>query len=210
MGLRKAISDQMYQAGPARYYQPAYARIAAEFGESAGTFIDLGCGPGWVAVRLGEQYPESTVIGIDHSQEMIRAASKNGAHLGNVRFIRAEGAETGLASSSVRAVIAVQTVHHWSAPGEILSEASRVVAPGGRLVVLEADRSAHRVPAGWIQQTARGWPPDFMVTLGWRRFGMDDAEWADLCGLAAGAGFTKQRQRRFGFYRCLEAEIDGG
>jgi trans-aconitate 2-methyltransferase len=51
------------------------ARIAAP---NPGYVVDLGCGPGQLTAALAERWPEATVLGIDSSEEMIRAATAAG------------------------------------------------------------------------------------------------------------------------------------
>lgn len=47
-------------------------RIAAR---SPGYVVDLGCGPGQLTASLAERWPAATVLGIDSSADMIRAAT---------------------------------------------------------------------------------------------------------------------------------------
>ena len=65
--LRRRISDTVYQLGPARYYQPAYAHIAAAIGLETGSFLDVGCGPGWLSLHVAAGKLDIDAIGIDTS-----------------------------------------------------------------------------------------------------------------------------------------------
>ena len=58
------------------------------------------------------------------------------------------------------------------------------------------------MPEGWVQRTS-GKPTDAAVLKGWRRFGMDDREWAALQGRAHAAGFDGIELDRHGFYRRM-------
>lgn len=210
MGLRKRVSDSLYQAGPARYYQPTYQRIAEAFGSSEGQVVDLGCGPGWVAVRMAERGSRLRVLGIDHSREMISAARRNGAHIENLHFEVMDGARMSLESDSIDTVIAVQTAHHWTQPDAVLAEIARVLKDAGQLVLLEADRHASDVPEGWIARVRGIWPTDTVVRQGWRRFGMDHDEWTAMRARIEQAGLAVVRDEPFGFYRCMEAQVRHG
>ena len=210
MSLRKRVSDGLYQVGPGRYYQPTYRRIAEAFVPQEGQAVDLGCGPGWVAVRMAERAPRVEVIGIDHSQDMVVAARRNGGHVDNLRVERMDGAQMSLESNTVDVVMAVQTAHHWTRADAVMAEIARILRPSGRLVLLEADRHARAVPDGWIQRSRGLWPPDTVVLQGWRRFGMDDDEWSLARDRASGAGLRIIRDQPFGFYRCIEAEKPHG
>lgn len=210
MGLRKRVSDGLYQVGPGRYYQPTYRRIAEAFAVQNGMALDVGCGPGWVSVRMAEREPGLTVLGIDHSRQMVTAAKRNGGHIDNLRFEEMDGGQMTLSEGSVDLVVAVQTAHHWTQPDAVLAEVGRVLKETGRFVLLEADRYAPAVPDGWIERARGLWPPDAVVRNGWRRFGMDDAEWTNMRAGICRAGLSVVRDEPFGFYRCMEAVRERG
>jgi SAM-dependent methyltransferase len=95
-------------------------------------FLDLGCGLG-AALQHAEATGAETA-GIDPSPAMVERASK-----------RVPGAEVreGSAESipfeddGFTAALAVSTYHHWADPEAGLAEVRRVLAPGGRLLILE-------------------------------------------------------------------------
>jgi ubiquinone/menaquinone biosynthesis C-methylase UbiE len=80
----------------------------------------------------------------------------------------------------------------------------RVLKPGGRLYLYEADRERTTVPAGWIDRRY-GWPPDAIVTAGWKRFGMNESEWSGLEIVVRSAEFSNVVSDEHGFYRRLVA-----
>jgi trans-aconitate 2-methyltransferase len=43
--------------------------------EKPGQVVDLGCGPGTLTVQLADRWPQASVVGLDHSPDMVRAAS---------------------------------------------------------------------------------------------------------------------------------------
>ena len=57
----------------ARPFADLLARIGADRPRSV---VDLGCGPGDLTVELARRWPETTVLGIDNSPDMIEAARK--------------------------------------------------------------------------------------------------------------------------------------
>ena len=200
--MRTAVSNWLYNLGPGRYYQPAYTQLAQSMAHAQGRFLDLGCGPGWLGVRMAEQDPELEVVGIDLSDRMLGYAREHGAGAPNARFVRMDAAQMSFPESHFSMVATVQSVHHWRDTAQILSEAHRVLSPGGSLVILEADRHGTVVPRDWVSQRY-GWPPERVVRLGWRRFGMDDQEWSDLLAVAQQSAFERTSSDRIGFYRRL-------
>jgi len=57
-------------------YAPFVDKILAEIPYAPHNILDLGCGPGYIARRINDVLPDSTVIGIDKSPTMINHAVK--------------------------------------------------------------------------------------------------------------------------------------
>jgi ubiquinone/menaquinone biosynthesis C-methylase UbiE len=108
--------------------------------ESAGfrgteTVIDLGCGPGHTAMACARK--AARVIGIDVTPEMVVAATAL-AHqrsLTNVEFRVGNVEQLPFVSGSVDVVTSRVSAHHYSEPGKALSEAFRVLKPGGLMLI---------------------------------------------------------------------------
>ena len=95
-------------------------------------FVDLGCGLGAAleqAVATGCE-----VAGIDPSPTMVERASRRvpsaDVRLGSVESIPFE-------DDRFTAALSVSTFHHWADPGAGLVEIRRVLAPAGRLLIVE-------------------------------------------------------------------------
>ncbi|MEO6098299.1 MAG: metalloregulator ArsR/SmtB family transcription factor [Fibrobacteria bacterium] len=103
--------------------------------------VDLGCGNGRLAILLSQA--GNTVTGVDTSEEQIRLARENAAlHPNPVaggipEFRNAPMESTGLPDASFDAVILSQSLHHAAKPKEALAESFRLLAPGGRIVILD-------------------------------------------------------------------------
>ncbi len=96
--------------------------------------VDIGCGPGnaaRLAARRGAQ-----VTAVDPSRAMLRVARAVGRGPG---IVWSEGsAETvSVPDGTATVVWSLATVHHWRDVTGGLSEVRRVLAPGGRLLVIE-------------------------------------------------------------------------
>lgn len=202
MAIHRRISDTLYQIGPARYYQSAYAQIAATLDVDAGTFLDVGCGPGWLALHVAAGKLEIDAIGIDNSPAMVAAARRNKGTRLNITIREMDAADIKFPEGTFDVAAAIQSAHHWSDPASILSEVHRVLKTGGRFYIYEADKARTAVPDGWIDRRA-GWPPDPVVLAGWRRFGMNDKEWAALIETAEQRDFETVSSDEHGFYRRM-------
>jgi ArsR family transcriptional regulator len=101
------------------------------------TIADLGAGDGTFALLLAQG--AKRVIAVDTSARMIEVgrelAQKNG--IGNVEFRPGDMEEVPIAAAEVDLVFFSQSLHHALHPERALKEAFRILAPSGRVVVLD-------------------------------------------------------------------------
>lgn len=99
--------------------------------------LDLACGTGALARRLDGSVPDLRLVGVDLSASMIdRARRKMGGRPG-IRFVEADAHDLPFSRAAFDVVLCANTFHYFSHPGTVLSEARRVLRPGGRLVLLD-------------------------------------------------------------------------
>lgn len=103
---------------------------------------DLGAGEGSFALLLSPR--ARRVIAVDSSARMIDVgrdqALRNG--IGNVEFRLGDMEEVPIGNGEVDLVFFSQSLHHAQHPERALAEAARILAPGGRVVIL--DLGKHR------------------------------------------------------------------
>jgi ubiquinone/menaquinone biosynthesis C-methylase UbiE len=102
--------------------------------------VDLGCGFGKSTRPFKQKWPDAEVIGIDLSAPVLRLAHRHAADSGlDIKFRQADAQHTGLPDNSADLVTATMVVHELPPPvlGSVLTEAARVLAPGGLLRVLD-------------------------------------------------------------------------
>ena len=97
--------------------------------------LDLGCGSGRLARLLAST--GNTVMAVDNSEEQIRLAKAESAGHDNPAFLLASMEATGLPARSFDAALLSQSLHHAANPAEVIREAHRLLAPKGRLLVLD-------------------------------------------------------------------------
>jgi ubiquinone/menaquinone biosynthesis C-methylase UbiE/DNA-binding transcriptional ArsR family regulator len=101
------------------------------------TIADLGAGEGAFALLLAQRARK--VIAVDNSAKMIEVgreqAHKNGVK--NIEFRLGDMEEVPIKSGAVDLVFFSQSLHHALHPERALAEASRVLEPGGRVVILD-------------------------------------------------------------------------
>ena len=131
---------------------------------SLGKLIDVGTGTGRMIELFGPRAEQA--IGIDRSSEMLRLARVKLEGVGIPLSLRqGDMYALPLQDGSADCVIIHQVLHYAQAPATAVTEAARVLAPGGRLLVVDfaphdreelRDRDAH-LRLGFDDETMAGW-----------------------------------------------------
>lgn len=108
---------------------------------SADRVLDIGCGPG-AAVRMAAAVVEESV-GVDRAQPMVDIARRRSKSLDNVRYEVGSAEALPFPDDAFTVVLAAHSFHHWENRRDGLAEAARVLAEGGRLLILEQDGKKH-------------------------------------------------------------------
>jgi SAM-dependent methyltransferase len=138
---------------------------------------DLGCGSGRLAIEIASW--ADWVVGVDHDEEALKRARRRSKHraVGNVRWRDGDVENLPLADASVDVALLSQVLHCLEDPAAALAEARRILAPGGRVLVLDLRRHDET----WVR-----------ARLGHIRLGFTPAE---LRKLLRDAGFDHIRVR---------------
>lgn len=109
---------------------------------------DLGCGEGYLTIEASRF--ASRVIAIDRSAEVLARGRALAARrrVSNVTWKRGDLEKLPVADASVDVALFSQALHHAADPAGALSEAVRIVVPGGRVLVL--DLAEH--DQAWVQE----------------------------------------------------------
>jgi ubiquinone/menaquinone biosynthesis C-methylase UbiE len=111
--------------------------------QPADQVLELGFGPG-VAIAELARAGAGHVYGVDHSGVMLRQASKRNAaaiRAGRVTLIRASADQLPPdLDGPFDAILAVNSLGFWPAPGQRLAELRRRLAPGGRIAIASQPR----------------------------------------------------------------------
>ncbi|HEY5224548.1 MAG TPA: methyltransferase domain-containing protein [Microbacteriaceae bacterium] len=103
--------------------------------------LDIGSGPGTITIDLARRVAPGAVIGIDASADIV--AQSNGLAvdnaLVNVSFVLGNAYALDFEDDTFDIVHAHQVLQHVADPVAALSEARRVLKPGGVLAVREVD-----------------------------------------------------------------------
>jgi ubiquinone/menaquinone biosynthesis C-methylase UbiE len=151
-----APSAWAYDAVLAPLLGGLYARIADDAAAAlatagTATVLDVGGGPGHVAVLIARRRPDATIVGADIDPAMVARASARAQREGfgdRVRFEVADVAGLPLEAESVDLVVSSFSLHHWPDPAAALCEIHRVLRPGGRAILYDLPRAWVRLETG--------------------------------------------------------------
>ena len=157
--------------------------LASMIPDGTTSLLDVGCGDGWLAAKVGQARPELKLAGLD-------VLVRPGTHIPVEGF---DGKKLPCADGSWDAVMMVDVLHHTEDPSVLLNEAARV----SRKWVLIKD---HYLQGLGAEGTLR-----FMDWISNARYGVvlpynyqTPARWDHLM---AGAGLRRHEERvRLGLY----------
>ncbi|MEO1552775.1 MAG: metalloregulator ArsR/SmtB family transcription factor [Pseudomonadota bacterium] len=134
--------------------------------------VDLGTGTGRMLALLAPRAQEAEGLDLSHHMLTVARANLNRAEIGNARVRQGDVTDTPFDANSADLVIVHQVLHYLEQPDDLITEAARILKPGGQLLVV--DFAPHDL--------------EFLrESQGHRRLGIredDMIAWADTAGLA--------------------------
>jgi SAM-dependent methyltransferase len=142
-----------YDALVASVLEGFYARVTGEVAAAypGGKLLEIGSGPGRLAVRLAREAPDMTLTGVDISDAMVERAARRAAGAGlseRVRFEVGDVAALPLPDGEFDGVVSTLSLHHWPDPASGLAEIHRVLKPGGEARIYDL--------SNWLWWPVRG------------------------------------------------------
>jgi len=138
----------LYNAVAPAILRPLYRRVAEDVVTEPGlaalpeisAVLEIGSGPGELAIEIARRLPGREVVGIDLAEAMIERAVELARTAGldeRVRFELADAAALPLPEASFDVVVSTLSLHHWSDPAAVFAEAGRVLRPGGVALIYD-------------------------------------------------------------------------
>ncbi|MBF8290821.1 MAG: ubiquinone/menaquinone biosynthesis methylase [Chloroflexi bacterium] len=149
---------------------PLHRRIVADtvarFGDQPGAMIvDLGSGPGSLALELAQRLPRAQITGVEPNGRMRAIASLERGDRANVRFVDGTAERIPFPDRSVDLVVSSLSAHHWEDLDAAVREIRRILRPGGAAWIhdirfatftgteIDAVRRRLGLPAGSIRRS---------------------------------------------------------
>ncbi|HET8910249.1 MAG TPA: class I SAM-dependent methyltransferase [Ktedonobacteraceae bacterium] len=134
--------SQIYDATMVKLTRNLYRRVINDSAMllSEGTILDVGTGPGRLAIGIAQHLPELQVFGVDISAGMIQQANQNTAkaHLEErVHFEVGNVAHLPYQDQAFDLIVSTISMHHWDEWEQPLRDLYRVLRPGGHLWIYD-------------------------------------------------------------------------
>lgn len=135
-------SARLYDLVATPALERLYLRVAREAAtiSSVGAALDVGCGPGGLAIRLAQEAPGLQVTGMDISPEMVELAGRRAEAAGldgRVDFRVGAAEAMPFPDGRFDLVVSTLSLHHWPDAEAGLAEVYRVLKPGGQACIYD-------------------------------------------------------------------------
>lgn len=120
--------------------------------------LEIGFGPGFAIGLMSRLVTAGTVVGIDHSPEMVRFASRRNASAirqGRVRLELRSAETIDDLEGTFDRVLAVNSSMFWREPEAVLSKIRERLEPRGRVVLVHQPRSSGATRETAMRASAR-------------------------------------------------------
>ena len=113
--------------------------------------IDLGCGAGWATRQLARLASEGVAVGLDVSDEMVALARQQSVEIENVMFVLGAADEIPWQEDFFSLLLSVDSAFYWPDLEAATHEIFRVMAPGGRIFILNTFYRESPLASRWQQ-----------------------------------------------------------
>lgn len=129
----------------------AVVRLLAAPADAA--IMDVGCGSGLFAIGIAPSMPQARVIcGLDYTPELLAIAHRHARRrgCGMCHFIRGDAGRLPFPDGAFDRAVCAGLLPLLNDPTTVLRELRRAVKSGGRLVIVEFDRTAMTPTIKWF------------------------------------------------------------
>lgn len=108
--------------------------------------LDMGCGTGRLLERLATEFPNLQGTGLDLSSNMLRMARLSNLHHPRLIYVEGKAESLPFGVGQFDAVFSTISFLHYLEPQQVLSEVTRVLAPGGRFYLVDITTKKEATP----------------------------------------------------------------
>jgi ubiquinone/menaquinone biosynthesis C-methylase UbiE len=110
---------------------------------SSGKILDIGTGPGYLPLEIGQRSQGIEIKAIDISPAMVEIAEQNSQKMGlseRVEFLFGSAEKIPFEQGYFDLIVSTGSFHHWAQPKECLKEIHRVLKNGGEAWIYDLRR----------------------------------------------------------------------
>ena len=165
--------------------------------------LDLACGTGDFTIELARRWPDAEIIGADLTPEMLDIAREKLSGVRNVTYLTGDAQNLPmLESKGFSLIVCAFGFRNFPDKTKALSECRRLLADGGRLVVLELFRPTSRIIGtlvnAWLAVVSRLFASGASTEYRYlRRSVANTVTAADFITMARDCGFSLSRSSFF-------------
>ena len=133
-----------------------FVEHALSLGVAEGHALDIGTGPGVIPIMLAARVPRLRLTGVDLSEPMLQKARNAAEEAGvsdRLDFRVGDARSLHFPEHSFDLVLCNSLLHHLPAPLALFNEISRVIKPGGAILLRDLRRPSRLefpIHAGWF------------------------------------------------------------
>jgi ubiquinone/menaquinone biosynthesis C-methylase UbiE len=116
--------------------------------------LDLGCGTGNLIIKIAKTFPESEIIGVDISTEILKIAKENvekKVRNQEIKFEIGNAENLPFPDDSIDLIVSSLSLHHWLNPSKALKEIYRVLGQEGKCVIFDFRRNSRKFFYGLLK-----------------------------------------------------------
>ncbi len=110
---------------------------------SSGRILDIGTGPGYLPLEIGQKSKDIEIKAIDISPAMVEIARRNAREIGlqeRVEFLFGSADNMPFTEGYFDLIVSTGSFHHWAEPEACLKEIYRVLKNGGEAWIYDLRR----------------------------------------------------------------------
>jgi SAM-dependent methyltransferase len=138
--------QQNFTEGADPEYEEQILPLVERYARGARRLLDIGCGEGQVSRRLAGQ--GAGVIGLDAAESQIRTAYERG---GPSLYLQARAQQLPCRNAAFDTVVLCLAIEHVDPFEDAIQEVARVLAPGGRFLLLLVHPLLQSPGSGWVE-----------------------------------------------------------